>query len=677
MSTHDSGQSSVKSCAMEITEVRLLGVEHDQCILRFVVNRYYAHQKPLSESETFRVIRITNEVGDELRHIQPIIIGTAERPSPSFANMWEKRICASIKISSPFKSLDIDIEFDGEHVNQKISTECVDTMRSAWLELVQPAEQDESYPEWFENNHVTVADIAAQRMAWRHFDIQPVFSIIVPLYHTPIAFFREMAASVLGQSYPKLELILVNSTPEDCELARECDVLSRRDERVRVVTLKGNRGISENTKAGVERASGDFISFFDHDDLLEPDCFYWYVKGINDYPDTDMLYCDEDKYESGKLSFPFFKPDYDEILLETNNYICHLLTIRKRLLDSMPAISSDLDGAQDHSMALAAGELSRNVYHVRRVLYHWRIHSASTAGDISAKPESLDAGKLAVCRHLDRVLPGAKAEPIPGMPHYYQTVYVAGTCPTASIMLYGDKTPDDNRLDPRGFKAGECVKDVFYAQVDCNDVLKELVNVAKAAKGDYLIIMSSSSTPCSEGWADELVSVCSRRGVGIVAPIVLYPDRTVKDAGLVCSFDGIVKPILRDISFDSNPQIRGMLRCAHQVSSLRGDCLVLSKDLFIALANQVADCPGMYWDVALCLEARRSYGLGSVLVPSVKVISPLSNLVLRHSRKEILSRYVFARSWLLKKWPEVFSESDNFYNKQLKQDGYYGLIEVK
>ena len=124
-----------------------------------------------------------------------------------------------------------------------------------------------------------------------------------PLYKTPRRFFDEMVLSVRAQTYARWELILVNASPEDEELAGAVREASRSDERVKILALEENGGISANSNAGIAVASGDFVSFFDHDDLIEPDLLYEYALAVLERPDTDLLYCDEDQKRGGRTVF--------------------------------------------------------------------------------------------------------------------------------------------------------------------------------------------------------------------------------------------------------------------------------------------------------------------------------------------------------------------------------------
>ena len=180
--------------------------------------------------------------------------------------------------------------------------------------LFTHAQFDPEYPEWFTDHKATIGALEKQRKIV--FNSAPKFSIIVPLYNTPISFFNDMAESVKNQSYANWELILVNASPDNQELKARVEQETAHDNRIKSINLTENKGISENTNAGVAIASGDFVSFFDHDDILEPDLLFSYAETIENNDDVDLLYCDEDKLmPDGMLAQPFFKPDFNIDLL--------------------------------------------------------------------------------------------------------------------------------------------------------------------------------------------------------------------------------------------------------------------------------------------------------------------------------------------------------------------------
>ena len=275
-------------------------------------------------------------------------------------------------------------------------------------ELLDEADRDHAcafnqprYLSWFSGRRLTGSDALAQTNI--EFTYQPLFSIIVPLYKTPLNFFRDMADSVIAQTYSNWELILVNSTPDYDGLSDLVSEYVAADSRIKVTELEGNLGITENTNVGIKMAKGDYLCFFDHDDVLEPNILFEYACALNINADINLLYCDEDKLlPDGSLAHPTFKPDFSLDMARDNNYICHLLTVKKACLYSIDLSSSDLDGAQDHAMVLKIAELGGAIHHVPKILYHWRISENSTAGNSDSKPYATLAGIKAVQEHLDR-----------------------------------------------------------------------------------------------------------------------------------------------------------------------------------------------------------------------------------------------------------------------------------
>ena len=300
-----------------------------------------------------------------------------------------------------------DAERPGTLACEVVAKERADALvEQATRELFVNAGVDPYYKEWFSQQRPTEHELGLQRRAT--LPEMPLFSLIVPLFRTPAGFFSEMLESVLAQSYQRWELVLVNASPEMEGLCRQVEEACARDARVRSVTLERNLGISENTNAGIAVATGDFVGFFDHDDVIEPNLLFEYARAVSERPDTDVLYCDEDKIdEAGELSSPFFKPAFGIDDLRGYNVVCHLLCIRRTLLDQLEPNTAEFDGAQDHNLTLEAAERARYVNHVPRMLYHWRATASSTAGNADSKPYAAEAGMRAVRAHLDSLNGGS------------------------------------------------------------------------------------------------------------------------------------------------------------------------------------------------------------------------------------------------------------------------------
>lgn len=230
------------------------------------------------------------------------------------------------------------------------------------------------------------------------------FSILVPLYNTPEAFLREMLASVLLQTYRNWELCIADGSDGAHPYTQGiCGGLAAADRRVKYVKLERNLGISGNTNACLELAAGDYVSLFDHDDLLHPSALYETAKAVRGCG-AELVYTDEAAFRSPDLhdiAFIHFKRDFSQELLESINYICHFTSFKRSLLEGL-RFDPECDGAQDFDIILKVTERTRKVAHVKKCLYYWRASPASTAGGASAKPYTTEAGKRALEKHFGR-----------------------------------------------------------------------------------------------------------------------------------------------------------------------------------------------------------------------------------------------------------------------------------
>lgn len=261
--------------------------------------------------------------------------------------------------------------------------------------VIANASVDRDYPAWLNRQRAALAAEPTPSDG-------PLMSIVTPAYKTPPPFLRKMLESILGQTYTNWELVVVNASPEDESMR---DVFAQcADPRIKVIDTPENLGITGNTNLGLKQCVGDYVSFYDHDDTVEPYALARMVKKINAADvKPGMLYCDEDNIdEEDRPSLPLFKPDYNEDFLLSNNYIIHWLTVRRDLLAKVAPSGKDVEGAQDYDMSFKIAELGEPVVHIPEVLYHWRIHSGSTAGNPAQKSYAQNAGAKAIQDHLDR-----------------------------------------------------------------------------------------------------------------------------------------------------------------------------------------------------------------------------------------------------------------------------------
>jgi len=274
----------------------------------------------------------------------------------------------------------------------------------------------------------------------------PKISIVVPLYRTPERYLREMLDSVRGQSYQNWELCLSDGSGEDSSIAGILEEYTKKDSRIRVKDNKKQLHISDNTNVALDMATGDYIAFMDHDDLLTPDALYECVAELNEYPDTELIYTDEDKItmDGEEYFFPHFKSDFNPDMLCTTNYFCHLVVVKKELYQAAGKLNGEYDGAQDYDFVLRCVEKTDKIRHIPKILYHWRACEGSTAGSADNKSYIVDAGAKAVRAHYRRM--GIEAEVIPTKyPGMYRTKYPVKQTPKISVIIPNKDRDSDGK----------------------------------------------------------------------------------------------------------------------------------------------------------------------------------------------------------------------------------------
>ncbi len=573
-------------------------------------------------------------------------------------------------------------------------------MRVGWLADLGRNPSGPRYEDWYIRSQRTpLAELYVEPEV--EFPIAPTYSVIVPLYKTPLDFFSDMAQSVLEQTYGKFELILVNASPEDADLKAVVTELASTDDRIKVVELEGNLGIALNTRAGIEKATGDFVCFFDHDDVLERDTLFEYTRAINDRPDTDMLYCDEDKLLDGHFVNGFLKPDFNWDYLYSCDFVCHMLAVRRSLIGEDDFATKEMDGAQDWYLTLRMAEKARNIYHVRKVLYHWRIHSESTASGIEAKPWVVDAQVAAVQSHFDRRGIPAKVSPSPDVPDFLQVDYEITGNPLVSIVIPNKDARDildqcvtsivekstyrnfeiivveNNSTDPETFeyykeleKRYGQVRIVYY---DGGWNFSKICNFGTAhASGDYILLLNNDTEVITPDWLELMLGPCTRDEVGAVGAKLLYANDLVQHVGVIMSSGG------PGHSYMMVPdKFRGYYNVCvvpHAVSAVTGACLLVKKSVYEEIGGLDEGFAVNYNDIDFCLKVNAA---GKYVVEQPRAKLRHYESVTRGPSDRTPSQavsWVREKAALMNRWADYYAKGDPYYNSNLERSrSNYGL----
>lgn len=555
--------------------------------------------------------------------------------------------------------------------------------------------EEVSYRKWRKKYGVTADELEAQRK--KIFSVQPVFDIVVPLYRTNPVFLKELIQSVMDQTYGNWRLYLADGSGMDAggrtELTGILEGYEKRDSRIAHKSLKKNEGISGNTNAALAMAQGDYIVLADHDDLLPANALYEFARMLNEDPDIDVLYSDEDKVSmDGKKYFdPHFKPDFNLDLLCSINYICHLFCARRELVKRAGVFRSEYDGAQDHDFILRCCELAGKIRHVDKVLYHWRCHVDSTAANPESKLYAFEAGCRAVEAHYRRAQIPARVENARfyGM---YRTVYEWQEEPLVSIIIPNKDHAADlakcvgsifDKSDYRNFEIvvvenNSVEQETFdyYGKLKAQHENVRVVvyeggfNYSKInnfgvgeAKGDYLLLLNNDTEFIGEGCIRELLGYCMRQDVGIVGAKLLYGDETIQHAGVVIGIGGTAgHTFIGKSRYDTG--YFGRILCAQDYSAVTAACMMTKRSVFYEVGGLTEELAVAFNDVDYCLKVRET-GKLVVYNPYAELFHYESKSRGYEDSPEKVERFNSETEKLLLRWRDIMESGDPYYNRNL------------
>lgn len=232
---------------------------------------------------------------------------------------------------------------------------------------------------------------------------KPKFSILLPTYKSNPKWLIEAIRSVQSQAYPIWELCIADDGSNDPGIRSILSAFSSYDKRIKVVFREKNGHISEASNSALEMASGDFVVLLDHDDKLSPQALFRLAEALNNDEKIDVIYSDEDKLQhDGVRAEPTFKPKWSPEYLLSFMYTGHISAFRTKLVRSVGGFRKGFEGSQDYDLMLRVTEKTEKIHHIPEILYHWRAHNESVAGNLDSKPYAFKAAKEAIQSAINR-----------------------------------------------------------------------------------------------------------------------------------------------------------------------------------------------------------------------------------------------------------------------------------
>ncbi len=537
-------------------------------------------------------------------------------------------------------------------------------------EIARRSREKRNYSRWIERNKITEKKRENFRNQIANLTHKPLISILLPVYNVEEKWLRLCVESVLKQLYENWELCIADDKSPSQHVRKILEEYAAQDERIKVIWRETNGHISAASNSALELATGEFCVLLDHDDELTEDALFYVAKELNEFPETAMIYSDEDMIdERGKRFYPKFKPDFSRDFFYSLNLITHLSAYRTDILRKIGGFKIGLEGSQDYDLALRFIEQidEKQIRHIPQILYHWRAITGSVALSSDEKPYAHERAREALREHFERTGKSAKVER--GLSQFHRVRYdLPENLPKVSLIVLANKNSETAKKSV----------EILFEETDYQNLEKVIFqeNSSKAesfnqavseSSGEILCFVDASLRPLSKDWLEELTGFAIQKEIGAVGGKILAHDETVIDGGLVCGFDGLIGVAFQGLPRDTDSNLF-RTQVINNFSAVSANCFAVRRELFDKIGGfDAKNLPDSLFDADFCLKLRER-NLRIVFTPYAEFIQvEKSGSWTKPSAKE--------SEFFKQKWQSVL-EKDPFYNPNLSLTGETFTIKI-
>jgi O-antigen biosynthesis protein len=561
-------------------------------------------------------------------------------------------------------------------------------VRTALMAFFRKLREKRNYRKWVEKFGVIDA---LQRQQCRDkidtFENKPLVSILLPVYNVDERWLRLCIESVFKQIYINWELCISDDHSTKPHVRRVLEEYAAKDERIKVVFRETNGHISAASNSALNLVTGEFTVLLDHDDELSEDALFWVACELENFPETMMIYSDEDLInEKGRRFDPKFKPDWSRDLFYSVNIITHLSAYRTSLLRDCGGFRLGFEGSQDYDLALRVIEKisERKIRHIPRILYHWRVIRGSVAYGVGEKPYAHERAREALRSHFERI--GKTVTVTETANDLHRVRYqLPEKLPKVSLILISDeaairlkRAAEYSRLTQ--YPNFEIVLIAKKEPVDepdaCLNNVKLIINpkahnaealnlAAAQSDGEILCFADANLTPQSSDWLTELVSLAFQEEIGAVGAKVLSKNETVSGTGIIIGASGIAGVAHKGFPRNS-PGNMSRNRLVGNYSAVSVSCLAVRRKLFNQFEGfDSENLPNNFFDADFCLRLGEK-GFRIVFTPNAELIQFSAEKRSNHPTAS-------EREYFHKRWNGIIAR-DQFYNPNLsKKDASFSI----
>ena len=526
------------------------------------------------------------------------------------------------------------------------------------------------------------------------FSKEPLVSIITPTYNSSPKYLKLMIESVLAQGYRHWELCIADDASTSKETLLMLDAYEKRDSRIKVIYRKTNGNISLASNSALSLASGEYVAFLDHDDMLSVNALSSMVEKLNKEPHLKLIYSDEDKIDAEDARYePHFKSDWNVDMFFSQNYLGHLVLIEKSLVDLVGGFRVGYEGSQDYDLFLRCYEKieDKEIGHIPKILYHWRAIEGSTALDTDAKTYTTQAGIMALKSYFDSTHQSVTISQ-GALPNTYRVTFpIDRAYPLVSILiptrdhyqlLFQSITTLLNQTDYPNYEIVILDNQSTQPEVlNYFNVLRKIENITiisyphpfnfsainnfgvTFAKGEIVALLNNDVEIIDSNWLKEMVSHALRDDIGAVGAMLYYPDETIQHAGVVMGIGGVAGHSHRYFPKEDTGYF-SRLKITQNYSAVTGACLVVEKRVYEEVGGlNETSLSVAFNDVDFCLKLQER-GYRNLWTPYARLYHHESKSRGLDTTKAKKLRAQKEIAYMQKKWQKEIEE-DRYYNKNL------------
>lgn len=523
-------------------------------------------------------------------------------------------------------------------------------------EIFRYRSAEQAYPSYLlQHSFLSCIEKRQHQRSVKYWQYKPLISIQLSVYKVDIGQLKACLDSVARQLYPHWQLCIAEDGSGVSEIKKTlADFKNQFPDKVKLVCREDNCGITVSSQEATALTEGEYIALLDHDDYLAPEALYEVVKLLNQHPETDWIYSDNDQIDShGLRCCHHAKPAWSPELLMTYNYVLHLSVIRRTTLLKVGGFRKGFEGSQDYDLYLRLSELSNRIRHISRVLYSWR----QSENSVSLNPENKSYAFDAALRALNSALERRGEVGQASYPEYswlgsYKINRQFETKPEIDVIHLSIEHPKFSEVAEQ---TGVTITSQASLATD-QFIGKELYSLLNKCKSPYILLLTPEIKFKSNKQLLKMATQLIPNGVVACTVKIVNNNGLVDHCGLAYQ-QGCFRYPLRgwDINMDGIGAYGALPRNISLISPLISLCK--TKEIQ-KLAERLVDYQTFSaWSIALCLEIQanklRITVDGGVAVDYVHE-SPYK-LVLPNKDKVLLQ----------KKYSSFFNDCDPLYHYQM------------